>query len=605
VQVTQVTNEFGTATITITAQTDLSTVVRVFTLTVSAVNDAPVFTKGSDITVPQGSPAQTVNGWATGISAGPPNESSQQLTFVLTNDSPHLFSVQPTVSLGGALSFTPVPTQRGTALVSVQLKDNGGTANGGADSSYLQTFNVTVGLPVDTDGDGLPDDFEQFYGFDPNTPGDDAGDWDGDGMTNLEEFAAGTDPKDSRSSLRISSAASQSPTFAVVFNSVAGRNYSFDANDNFPSSGTWQTLASPIPGTGSPIEQLDTDAGNSNNRVYRVTTSAGGLITEYAGLCRLALLGNSDTFVSLPFFRPVEELGAVVSVNGNNVQLRGAPNWQANQWAYLSGSQSNTYFMLIRSGGARGDLYTITGNTVDTLTLDLQGDSLTDLQAGDAVAIVPYWTIGTLFHGGTGANPSPTPGNRPTEILFPNISGTGINLSAAATYYFWNGAWHQVGQGGTIKNDDVILPDMYIIVRHNVSTGTTLTAEGAALAGDLRVNLRRNAASKQDNLLGLPRPTLMTLNDSGLVNLSDPASGAFRASPFPGNRTDELLVFDNTAVGKNKSAVATYYFWSGAWRRVGIGGVDRGNDNVFQPGAAIIIRSGAGSGVIWTNVPTY
>jgi hypothetical protein len=53
-------------------------------------------------------------------------------------------------------------------------------------------------VAVDTDGDGLPDDWETKYGL--NVAQNDAdADKDGDGFTNAEEYAAGTDPSDKNS----------------------------------------------------------------------------------------------------------------------------------------------------------------------------------------------------------------------------------------------------------------------------------------------------------------------------------------------------------------------------------------------------------------------
>jgi len=51
----------------------------------------------------------------------------------------------------------------------------------------------------DADNDGLPDAWENKYGFNPNDPADAQQDPDGDTFTNLEEFEAKTDPKDPQS----------------------------------------------------------------------------------------------------------------------------------------------------------------------------------------------------------------------------------------------------------------------------------------------------------------------------------------------------------------------------------------------------------------------
>ena len=47
----------------------------------------------------------------------------------------------------------------------------------------------------DSDGDGMPDDWETKHGLNPKDPTDAAGDPDGDGYTNIEEFINGTDPR--------------------------------------------------------------------------------------------------------------------------------------------------------------------------------------------------------------------------------------------------------------------------------------------------------------------------------------------------------------------------------------------------------------------------
>lgn len=51
-------------------------------------------------------------------------------------------------------------------------------------------------VAYDTDGDGMPDEWEKRYKLNPNDPADAGADADGDDFTNLEEFLAKTDPTD-------------------------------------------------------------------------------------------------------------------------------------------------------------------------------------------------------------------------------------------------------------------------------------------------------------------------------------------------------------------------------------------------------------------------
>jgi hypothetical protein len=115
------------------------------TITVAAVNDAPSFTVGPDQSVPLLAGAQTVSGWATAISAGPANESGQSVTFEVSTDDLTLFQAAPAISPDGTLTYTPDPLSLGgMATVTVRAQDDGGTSNGGVDTSTDATFTIAI-----------------------------------------------------------------------------------------------------------------------------------------------------------------------------------------------------------------------------------------------------------------------------------------------------------------------------------------------------------------------------------------------------------------------------------------------------------------------------
>src|SRR3989442_2958614 len=104
----------GSATVTVTLSDNGGTAnggvdtsaSQTFTITVTPVNDAPSFTKGANQTVNEDASAQTVASWATAISAGAANESTQTVDFVVSNDNNTLFSAQPAIAANGTLAFT-------------------------------------------------------------------------------------------------------------------------------------------------------------------------------------------------------------------------------------------------------------------------------------------------------------------------------------------------------------------------------------------------------------------------------------------------------------------------------------------------------------------
>jgi uncharacterized protein (TIGR02597 family) len=312
------------------------------------------------------------------------------------------------------------------------------------------------------------------------------------------------------------------------------------------------------------------------------------------------LAGSSDTYVSIPFSRPAAELGRVDHVTGNSVRFRGAPGWTASQWVYNSDAQTNTYYLFVRSGLLEGEYFTVTENSTDTLDLDASASDLAGLAEGDAVGIVPYWTFGTIFPEGTNVDASIAPAVRLTEVLLPDVQSAGANSSAGAVYYFWNNAWRKAGGGSTVRNDDVVLPDMHFIVRQNGASTRPLFVSGIVETRKVRMRLRREPGGEQDNSLALRRPVNVSLDGSAL------ASSGFQASSSATSRADELLLFSNAAAARNKSASSIYYLLDSSWRRVGAGDGNAGAGLVFSPGAAFIIRTAPGlTSETWVNAPSY
>ena len=94
---------------------------------------------------------------------------------------------------------------------------------------------------LDGDSDGMPSDWEILHGLQPNDPSDAALDTDGDGFTNLQEYWAGTDPRNAASLLKFDSVTQTGNTLNLQFTSVAGRAYVVEYRDAL-ASGPWQTL---------------------------------------------------------------------------------------------------------------------------------------------------------------------------------------------------------------------------------------------------------------------------------------------------------------------------------------------------------------------------
>ena len=147
-------------------------------ITVRPVNDAPSFTLAGDVEAFEEEVLSAIP-IVLDSSPGPANEQDQNLSFLIENNNPSLFQIQPAVEAStGNLSFTPAPDAFGSAEVELILLDDGGDANGGVDTSPPQTFTITISPindaptftavdPPAIDENAGPQTVNAWAGFDP------------------------------------------------------------------------------------------------------------------------------------------------------------------------------------------------------------------------------------------------------------------------------------------------------------------------------------------------------------------------------------------------------------------------------------------------------
>ena len=167
--------------------------------------------------------------------------------------------IGPGDGLGNGASYQPAFAADGRTLVFTSF------ASDLADGDYNDRRDVfTVKLAVDSDADGLDDDWEVAFFNDLSRDGN--GDFDGDGQSDRMEFLSGTDPTNQGSVLR---AQFFTGSAFVTWSVVAGRTYQVQFKDSMDSG--WFSLASPMLAisTGA-MTQLDNLQPRPAQRFYRV-----------------------------------------------------------------------------------------------------------------------------------------------------------------------------------------------------------------------------------------------------------------------------------------------------------------------------------------------
>jgi hypothetical protein len=127
----------------------------------------------------------------------------------------------------------------------------------------------------DADQDGLPDDWErEFFGSLDDPQGGPHNDADQDGLTNLDEYIAGTNPRDPASALTITAIEIQNSDLFISFSSVNGRRYQLERAEFLGAP--WAALGDPVPGNGATLTVTHSNGVSSGAGFYRVKVLPDG-----------------------------------------------------------------------------------------------------------------------------------------------------------------------------------------------------------------------------------------------------------------------------------------------------------------------------------------
>lgn len=134
----------------------------------------------------------------------------------------------------------------------------------------LSAFTPPFRVAADGDCDGMPDDWELDHRLNPNSGVDAAADADQDGVDNLHEFLANTDPHDAGSRCLIVAIERHGTAVYIRVATALERRYLVQRATGLVPPIVWTNLTEALAGTGNVVEIIDASPPVATNSFYRV-----------------------------------------------------------------------------------------------------------------------------------------------------------------------------------------------------------------------------------------------------------------------------------------------------------------------------------------------
>lgn len=330
-------------------------------------------------------------------------------------------------------------------------------------------------------------------------------------------------------------------------------------------------------------------------------------LSPVVGVLRFPCPGGSDTVVSAPFHpapRWVGRLSAAPTDAGSGLvrlDIEGNPG-------FAPGELTDTAHFLYCPGGtsAAGRHFVITAHTGNSVDIAAALGDLGGLLIGGRIAILPAWTLDTLFPVATQTALHPSSNalasQRGSEVLLFDSQTAGTSLAPARRFFLTPTGWLEAGSYAP-AGEEIIIPGQPFVIRHpSGAAATTFTAVQQVYGEPVTIPIRVRAGGAQDSSIGLPRPVPTKLSELDLESIVTNS-----ASTAPADRKDEVRIYDNALAGQNKGPLAVYFRVSGQWVK-DAAGFPAAGDDLIDPAAGILIRKAAAVAdgtVLWVNQPRY